>query len=364
MENSDAKSCGFHQYNLRQKNMEYEVTIGIPVYNVEKYIHLTMDSALSQTFNNIEFLVLDDCGTDASMDVIRNYQKNHPRGKDIHIVRPSQNGGLGRARNRIIESAQGKYLYHLDADDSIAPNTIQLLYENAVKYDADIVYGSYERIEEFDGQTKKREYKYPFLCFLKEYEFADYVYSDYGFLQANTWNFLIRKEIYLKNKIRHKAVNYWEDFSTTIDLPTYITRAVLLPDITYYYYCRYGSLSNFGNHQHIEKGEIRKTLDAMAEVKKNSNRVKPMPYFHKRMYKVMMTHFYMVCAILKNKKVITPPFSNRELRDIMSSPLSFTETISLKGWKCKNLALFLLGILPSIISILIIKMLGKIKGII
>ena len=344
--------------------MSYEVTIGIPVYNVEKYIRLTMDSALAQTFNNIEFLVLDDCGTDTSMDVVRDYQENHPRGKDIHIVRPSQNGGLGRARNQIIESAQGKYLYHLDADDAIAPNTIQLLYENAVKYDADIVYGSYERIEELDGLTKKKECHYPFLCFLKEHEFADYVYSDYGFLQANTWNFLIRKDIYLKNNIRHKAVNYWEDFSITIDLPTYITKAVLLPDITYFYYCRYGSLSNLGNRQHIEKCEIQKTLDAMAEVKNNSNRVKPMPYFHKRMFKVMMTHFYMVCAILKNKKTIHPSFTRRELRDVMRSPLSFTEILSLKGWKCKNLALFMLGILPSAISILIIRILGKNKGLI
>lgn len=344
--------------------MEYEVTIGIPVYNVEKYIRLTMDSALAQTFNSIEFLVLDDCGTDASMDVVRDYQKNHPRGKDIHIVCQSQNGGLGRARNRIIESAQGKYLYHLDADDAIAPNTIQLLYENAVKYDADIVYGSYERIEEFYGQAKKKVYKYPFLCFLKEHEFADYVYSDYGFLQANTWNFLIRKEIYLKNNIRHKAVNYWEDFSTTIDLPTYITRAVLLPDITYFYYCRYGSLSNFDQRDHIAKEEIEKTINAMSEVKHYSRRLKQKPYFHKRMYKVMMTHFYMACSILKNEGIITPSFSKQEIRDVIRWPLSFIEVLQMKGWRIRNISLYLLGVLPSAVSVAMVRMLGRIKRLI
>lgn len=52
----------------------YAVTIGIPVYNVEKYIRLTMDSALAQTFNDIEFLVIDDCGTDSSIGVRRNSQ--------------------------------------------------------------------------------------------------------------------------------------------------------------------------------------------------------------------------------------------------------------------------------------------------
>ena len=342
--------------------MAYEVTIGIPVYNVEKYIRLTMDSALAQTFESIEFLVLDDCGTDRSMDIVREYQNTHPRGKDIRIVRQPQNGGLGRARNRIIEEASGNYLYHLDADDAIAPNTIQLLYDNAQRYDADMVYGSYKRIEQFDEEMKETEYRYPSMHFLKEHEFADRVYSDYGFLQANTWNFLIKRDIYINNNIRHKAVNYWEDFSTTIDLPTYVTRVVLLSDITYYYYCRYGSLSNFSKRDHIDKSEIEKTLDAMAQVKHNSDRIKLMPYFHKRMNKVMMTHFYMVCAIMKEEKIITPPFTQQEMRDIMRWPISFWEVLRLKGWLMKNLALYLLGVLPPAISVGMIRMLGKRKG--
>lgn len=344
--------------------MAYEVTIGIPVYNVEKYIRLTMDSALAQTFQSIEFLVLDDCGTDNSMDIVREYQNTHSRGKDIRIVRQPQNGGLGRARNRIIEEAKGKYLYHLDADDAIAPNTIELLYGNAKKFDADIVYGSHQRIEEFDGVTKKTTFSYPSMQFLKENEFANRVYSDYGFLQANTWNFLIKTDIYLKNNIRHKAVNYWEDFTITIDLPTYVTRAVLLSDVTYYYYCRYGSLSNFDKRDRIEKSEIQKTIDAMALVKQNSDRIKSKPYFHKRMYKVMMTHLYMVCAILKNRKKISPAFTNREIRDVMRSPLSLSETLNLRGWKAKNTVLYLFGITPPALSVLFMKMIGKYKGLI
>lgn len=344
--------------------MEYEVTIGIPVYNVEKYIRLTMDSALAQTFGSIEFLVLDDAGTDGSIDIVREYQRTHPRGRDIRIVSQPRNGGLGRARNRIIEEARGRYLYHLDADDAIAPHAIQLLYENAQRYDADIVYGSYERIEEFGETTKRTQTCYPMMTFLEEDAFADRVYSDYGFLQANTWNFLIKRDIYIKNNIRHKAVNYWEDFSTTIDLPTYVTRAVLLPDVTYYYYCRYGSLSNLYLRDHIDKQEIQKTLDAMAEVKENSERLKSKPYFHKRMYKVMMTHFYMACAIIKDKKVIHPSFTQREIRDLLRSPLSLGETLALKGWRLRNTALCLLGILPPALSVMLVTWMGRRKHLI
>lgn len=343
--------------------MPYKVTIGIPVYNVEKYIRLTMDSALAQTFDSIEYLVLDDCGADSSMDIVREYQKSHPRGKDIRIVSQPQNGGLGRARNRIIEEAQGEYLYHLDADDAIAPNTIELLYKNARRYDADIVYGSYEKIEESDGSIKKSQCRYPFMTFMKEDEFADRVYSEYGFLQANTWNFLIKRKIYINNNIRHKPVNYWEDFSTTIDLPTYINHAVLLPDVTYYYYCRYGSLSNFGKRDHIRKEEILNTIDAMGEVKQNSERIKTKSYFHKWMYKVMMTHFYMASAILNLSDVISPSFTKREIRELMRSPLSFSETLALKGWKFKNMFLYLLGIIPPLISVALIIVMGKIKKI-
>lgn len=341
--------------------MKYEVTIGIPVYNVEKYIRLTMDSVLAQTFQNIEFLVLDDCGTDSSMDIVREYQQTHPRGKDIHIVRQPENGGIGCARNRIIDEAQGVYLYFVDADDAMAPNTIELLYENAKKYDADIVYGSYERIEEFDGKIKKSLFQYPDLLFLKENEFADRVYSEYGFLQANTWNFLIKRDIYLKNGIRYKKVNYWEDFSTTIYLPVYIHRAVLLSDITYFYYCRYGSLSNFEKRSHIDKEEIRKTIDAMGEVKRNYECVQSKPYFYKWIYKVMMTHFYMVCSILKNEKIISPAFTKREIRDVMKSPLSFAETCML-GWRGKNLFFYLLGVLSPSLSVALMRMVARWRG--
>jgi glycosyltransferase involved in cell wall biosynthesis len=306
--------------------------------------------------------VLDDCGTDSSIDIVREYQQTHPRGKDIHIVRQPQNMGIGEARNRIVDEAQGTYFYFLDGDDSIDPNTIELLYKEAKAFDADLVYGSYQRIELFDGEAKKEDYSYQRQVFLQEDEFADRVYSDYGFLQAMTWNVLIKKEIYVKNNIRYKAVNYWEDFSTTIDLPTYVTRVVLLPDITYFYYCRYGSLSNFSKRDHIAKDEILGTIGAMGQVKQGWQRVKDKPYFHKWLYKVMMTHFYIVCSILKQQEIIAPPFTDCEVRDVMRSPLTFNDLLCLKGWRGKNLSLYLIGALPAFVSVALVRLLGKSKG--
>ena len=342
--------------------MSYEVTIGIPVYNVKEHIRLTMDSVLAQTFSSIEFLVLDDCGTDGSMDIIREYQQTHPRGKDIRIVRQPQNGGIGRARNRIVEEAAGKYLYFVDADDGIAPNTIELLYANAQRYDAQIVYASHERVEEFDGQTKRLPFKYPSVQFLKEDEFAAYAYSQYESIQAMTWNFLVELDIYKKNDLRYQPINYWEDFMLTFDLPTYITRAVLLPDVTYYYYCRSGSLSNYNKRDHIGKDEILKTVNALNQVKGRSERLRSKSYFPRRMYKLMLTAFYVVCTVLRNEKVISPSFTKREIRDIMKSPLTLSDVLRFRQARMVNLLLWLFGTLPPSFSVLLMRAVGRMKG--
>ena len=344
--------------------MNYEVTIGIPVYNVEKFIRLTMDSALAQTFRSIEFLVLDDCGTDSSMDIVREYQQTHPRGKDIRIVRQPQNGGLGRARNRIVKEAQGRYLYHLDADDAIVPNTIELLYANAQRYGADIVYGSYWRIEEYGEQTRRVPYQYPSSVFENEDEFAEFAYSSYDRLQCNNWNYLIDIAVLRNNSLKVPPVNYWEDLSFTMDFPTYIHCAVLLPDITYYYYCRKGSLSNFQKRDHIAKDEILKTIHAVNQNKDNTDRLRGKPYFPRRMYKLLMTDFYMVCTILKKGDSIQPAFSKREIRDIMSSPLSLGEILRFRQARMPNLFLFILSILPPFLSVSLMEIVGRKKRLI
>ena len=73
----------------------YDVTIGIPVYNAEVYIHRALDSVLAQTYDKIEYLVLDDGSTDRSMDIVRELQRTHSRGKDIRIISLPDNVGIG-----------------------------------------------------------------------------------------------------------------------------------------------------------------------------------------------------------------------------------------------------------------------------
>lgn len=340
---------------------KFEVTIGIPVCNSEKFIRMCMESALNQTFESIEFLIIDDCGNDSSISIIKEYQRTHLRGEDIRIVSQPKNLGIGDGRNRIIDEAKGRYLYFLDSDDKIAPNAIELLYASAEKYNAEMVYGSYEKIEEYGDEVKRIVCHYPNRQFLDVDEWPNYAYCKYGIVQSNVWNILMDVDVIRKNGLRFKSINYWEDFVFVMDLPTYVKRVVLLSEITYYYFCRDGSLSKFQKRDVISKEEIIHTVDALEYLKTQSDRIRHKTYFPLRMYKLMVSDFYIVRTIIRNKSIISPSFTNSDLRDIMRSPLSLMEILSFRQALVSNFVLYILGILPVSLSLCLIKAIAKKK---
>ena len=127
--------------------MHNKVTIGIPVFKVEGYIKRTMESVLSQTYDNIEIFVIDDASDDKSLDILLSIQETHPRGNDIRVLSHEHNQGVSETRNQIIDEAKGDYLYFVDSDDVIDKDTISLLMSQIEEYNLDIAFGSYERID-------------------------------------------------------------------------------------------------------------------------------------------------------------------------------------------------------------------------
>ena len=327
--------------------MSYEVTIGIPVYNVEQYIRESLQSALSQTYPDIEFLICDDCGTDSSLDIIQEIRDNHPRGKDIRILHQPQNMGVSAARNRIIDEASGRMLYFMDSDDLIEPFTIAKLIEEQKQNDADIVFGSYDKIAVYNDNYVEDIIQYPRSFFFEEDQLAAFAYRKYGGIQASSCNYLIDVELLRNIGLRFIDTNYWEDMAFTNELVTYCRRAVLLPDITYHYLCRYNSLSNYQQRDTIAKEEILRSLKVVDYLKDQSLRLKSKSYYPQRCRMVMMTAFYVLCNILKNKKKIVPSFTRQELKSMMKHPASLMEIISFRQVKAINLFLFLIGKLPA-----------------
>ena len=305
-----------------------KISVLIPVYNAEKYIRLAMDSALAQTFNDIEFLVIDDCGTDSSVDIVREYQQTHPRGKDIRIVRQPQNGGLGRARNRIIDEAQGIYLYYLDGDDAIEPNTIELLYEKAKAFDADMVYGSYKRIfTENDKVVDTICYSYPYKEFSAPDDYACYAYE--GKVQTMMWNYLIRLDILKRNSL-----------------------------LTYSYYVR------DVNTRRWNRDVTRTLMDAYIKTideKKRRTYLKEKPYYARRCATLLMYDLSFVEQILQRRDQLTPRYTDRELRNVMWQPMTLWDILRTTDKRAKNLAAYILCKLPPSLAVFIIRMIcGKI----
>lgn len=340
---------------------QYDVTIGIPMYNVEGFIERTMKSALSQTFPNIEYLIVNDGSDDHSLDVIRKLQVEYPRGNDIRIITHTENMGVSMARNRILKEAQGEFLYFLDSDDIIREDTIFLMMAEVKEHGADIVFGSMEKIMISGERTI---YQYPKLHFHQVDDFASFSYRRYAGIQASACNFLVRLSIIRENRLSFYKSNYWEDFVFVLDLVTYIDKAVLLSDITYTYICRQNSLSNFQKREIIEKDEILRNVGVAEYMKSGCLRLKDKPYFPQRCYVAVMTDFYIACHILKRRKDIVPPFSDHEIKDLFSHPASFCQIGSFRQTRLKNMVLYFIGKLPAPLCVITIWMMGKIKKLI
>lgn len=335
--------------------MVYEITIGIPVYNKEKYVALTLETALAQTYDSIEFLVLDDCGTDGSMDIVREYQKTHPRGKDIRIVSQPHNMGIGEARNRILEEARGKYLFFLDADDTIKPDTIEILVNAAKDYDAQVVMASYEKIDYYNDITNRNCYVLPFRIFQEENSLGSYAFHKYGALQANIWNVLMDLALIRTCGLQFVNTNYWEDMVFKYSLVTYVSRAVLLPNMTYQYRCHENSLSNTHNDGTDLHSSIFRNVATIDVMKMQWKRLLSKPYFSNWLNFVLRTDYYIICYTLNNEQRIIPSISSLELRNFLYSPLSFYAT--LRYGTVQSLFFKILSQLPAPISIGVIKIL-------
>ena len=340
---------------------KYDVTIGIPMYNAEDFIQRTMESALSQTYDNIEYLVVDDGSSDKTIQLLNSIIKNNSRGGDIRLLSLPDNQGPSFARNLIIEKAQGEYLYFMDSDDIIRKDTISLMMQYVRQDNADIVFGSMEKIG-LSGE--KTLIQYPELHLKKGDEVPLYSYRKYAGIQASACNFLARLSIIRENGLRFFPSNYWEDFAFVLDLVTYYNRAVLLPDITYTYLCRINSLSNFQNRNYINKAEIIRNISVVNYMKSNSLRLRYKLYYPQRCYVNVMTAFYLICSILKHRKSIEPKITNKEMKEALSHPASFKEILSFKQCRNKNMMLYIIGKMPPMLCVSTIWIIGKVKKLI
>lgn len=106
------------------------VSIIIPAYNTEQYIHRAIESSIRQTYKNIEIIIIDDGSTDGTLGVAQSYEPKDSRVKVIH----QENKGVSSARNHGIREAKGEFITFLDSDDWFEDNAVEVLVEAQLKY--------------------------------------------------------------------------------------------------------------------------------------------------------------------------------------------------------------------------------------
>ena len=123
--------------------MTYKVSVVVPVYNAEKYLKKAINSVISQTigFDNIQLLLCDDCSTDSSYSICRQYAKKY--NNVVALQTETNSGAAGAPRNLCLSKVEAPYIMFLDSDDKLLPNACELLYETIDEGNYDLVTGSY-----------------------------------------------------------------------------------------------------------------------------------------------------------------------------------------------------------------------------
>ena len=136
--------------------MNSKVSIIIPVYNVEKYVKEAVESAMNQTYKNIEIILVDDGSTDNSGKICDEIEKEDKRIKVIH----TKNGGLSAARNVGLETATGDYIMFLDSDDFLELDAVEHMYNAIEEKNADYIIGNYINATEDGEKWEKPVFSY------------------------------------------------------------------------------------------------------------------------------------------------------------------------------------------------------------
>ncbi|MEJ5268097.1 MAG: glycosyltransferase family 2 protein [Bacteroidales bacterium] len=235
------------------------VSIIIPVYNVEPYIERCLLSVLNQTYNNIEIILIDDCGSDNSIDIAIELIKKYKAENRTKIIFHECNKGLSAARNSGINASTGEYIYFLDSDDELALNCIELLIKSAIKYRTDLVIGNYEII------GAKLSIGMPSNNIFSN----DKILTSYqkGECYEMACNKLLKRELILKNNLYFKENLIHEDLLWSFMLTCFANSMSIVNAKTYFYYIRKDSITGKIN-QELNEINIKKSNNAMIEIVK------------------------------------------------------------------------------------------------
>lgn len=220
-----------------------KVSVIIPIYGVEKYIERCAVSLFEQTLDDLEYLFIDDCTPDKSIEILKQVLEEYPQRKNqVVIHRMEHNSGQAKVREWGMRNATGEYVIHCDSDDWVDVHMYEDMYKKAKENNADVVLCDYY---ESDGVSKKL--MNDFLPNKVEDTMSSTLLKK---TRSVLWNKLVRRSIY-KNNIMYPVANNAEDYTLLVQIVYYSKSFVYLNKPLYFYYYNTNSLTRLKTKENI-----------------------------------------------------------------------------------------------------------------
>ena len=233
------------------------VSILVPIYRVEQYIERCARSVFGQTYQNLEFVFVNDASDDNSIIILGRVMEDYPNRLDaIKIIHHIKNKGLAAARNTAVAASQGEFLFHVDSDDWLELNAVELMVQKQLETGADIV-----SAEAFDWNKGKKTNHLTGGWNLDKKNLLEGILSFR--ISTTVWRRLIRRSLYVDNSITcDECASEGEDFQV---LPRLVYYAQKITGIEKYIYNH--NQANNNSYTNIAKHNIEIQLQGLVSVK-------------------------------------------------------------------------------------------------
>lgn len=292
------------------KKWKYDVTIIMPVYNVEKYLTRCMESVTKQTFplNRYEIICVNDGSTDNSLKILSDYAEKF---KNVKVI-TQKNQGPAEARNTAIKKALGKYVLFVDSDDFIALNSLEVLYNYAEKHNSDVVvFDFYRDIPGVKNPKIRHQKNIAKYYGDKQFNVKTAENFVYRFIPMAPWNKFYRydliKDLRFIKETCFDDIPFWDTVYTKAERINYF------PCVLYYY--------DVSRDTRLTASQDRKVFDVFTTYNATRKILEDSGYFEKLKY---IVYAHAVSSFVNYLKVVKKEL----LKDYMDEIKAFTIDVS------------------------------------
>lgn len=299
-----------------------DVSVILPVYNVESYLKKAIKSVINQTHRNIEIIIVNDGSTDNSGEICETFASQDSRIKIIH----QPNKGVGPARNIGLSMATGLYVYFMDPDDFIDSKLIEENLEMAKRNNANIVIFGYSKVIQKNNRYVATELKTPDISDVKSVkEFKEIFKPFFDFGAYTVWNRIYKREFLINNRLMYRNQSIGQDALFNLEVFKKNSEGIYFNQNHYYYYVDRpnSSVNRYHNNRFEKQFEIIKNLNELLEQLDYSS-----PSKEQILYKEYLGALYSELKNLTSEKCkMKPKLKTKRIEEILMKNQEISDAI-------------------------------------